>query len=376
MDNPHICIITVGFGFGGAERLIFDLVSNIKEYRFSVIGLKGDGILKEKLEKSGIAVYTLGGTNTFDFRVFPRLLTLLKRLKPDLIHTHLIKANWLGRIAGRTLNIPVISSIHTIYTFMNPLERFIENLTARLSINISCSNTVQNTNKKLIGNFYNNYINNGVDVNVDLSYPSLNLLNLVTISRISTKEKRLDILLKAFYKLSKEFPKLYLTIVGEGKYKNKFEEFAKYLGINQRVTFTGYLPVSSDFLKNFGIFILVSEFEGLPYSLLEAMASGLVPVVSSVGGIRDVVIDGVNGLLLYKNSPEEVYDKIKYLLTNKDKAEEIKIHARETIINNFHIKKTIKAWKSLYEKTLTAKHNHLKINRLNIFNPTHSNIVE
>ena len=372
--KKHICIITVGFGFGGAERLIFDLVSNIKEYRFSVIGLKGDGILKEKLEKSGIAVYTLGGTNTFDFRVFPRLLTLLKRLKPDLIHTHLIKANWLGRIAGRTLNIPVISTIHNIYTFMNPFERMVERFTAPLSINIVCSRTVLKMNSTLIGDFYQGVINNGVDVPKITS--GLNLNKLLTISRLDMRQKRTDILIRGFSLLAREFPGLHLTIVGEGRDRNKLELLTKKLGLTNRVKFTGFIPVDNDLLKNSGIFVLVSEFEGLPYSLLEAMASGLVPVVSNVGGIRDVVIDGVNGLLLYKNSPAEVYEKIKYLLTNKDKAEEMKIHARETIINNFNIKKTIQAWRELYEKTLTAKHNHLKINRLHVLNSTHSNIVQ
>jgi len=362
--KKHICIITVGFGFGGAERLIFDLVSNIKEYRFSVIGLKGDGILKNKLEKIGVKVYPLGGTNTFDFRVFPRLLTLLKRLEPDLIHTHLIKANWLGRITGRILNIPVISTIHNIYTFMNPFERIVERFTAPLSINIACSRTVLKMNSSLIGDFYQGYINNGVEMQ---NKPSgLNLNNLLTISRLEMKQKRTDILIRGFSLLAKEFPGLHLTIVGEGRDRNKLELLTKKLGLTNRVKFTGFISVDNYLLKNFGVFILVSEFEGLPYSLLEAMASGLIPVVSNVGGIRDVVIDGVNGLLLNKNSPEEVYDKIKYLLTHKDKAGEIKIHARETIINNFHIKKTIKTWKNLYEETLTAKHKHLRINGLHI----------
>jgi glycosyltransferase involved in cell wall biosynthesis len=92
--------------------------------------------------------------------------------------------------------------------------------------------------------------------------------------------------------------------VGDGPERPRLQRLSKELGVLEKVTFTGFVPHSKvpEFLRKASVFVLPSRFEGLPNALLQAMAAALPCVATSVGGVPDVIKDGVNGILVPPNA--------------------------------------------------------------------------
>jgi hypothetical protein len=153
LRRHRILILTVGYTIGGAEKLILDTCTALRnDFEFFVAALKGDGPLKTALEAEGIETFSLGGRSFLDFTIFLKFNTLLKKIKPELIHSHLFKANWISRIASRINKIPVISTIHNTSASLKFMEALIERFTAPLAtVNICCSKFICLDNNKKIG---------------------------------------------------------------------------------------------------------------------------------------------------------------------------------------------------------------------------------
>lgn len=106
-------------------------------------------------------------------------------------------------------------------------------------------------------------------------------------------------------------------------------------------------------IKNASFFLLPSYFEGLPMSLLETMAAGVVPIVTNVGSMKSIINHGVNGLLVQKQNSQDLYEKLKYILTNQEIYELISDNARKTIEQKYDIKNYIIQLNGIYRKSIT-----------------------
>jgi glycosyltransferase involved in cell wall biosynthesis len=112
-----------------------------------------------------------------------------------------------------------------------------------------------------------------------------------------------------------------LVIIGDGPQRRKLESLSKHLELNDRVFFTGWISDRSkifDYLKQSTVFVLPSLSEGRPRVLLEAMACGLPVVATDVGGVPEVVVDGVNGLLVPPRDEKALAEAIEHVFNNVD----------------------------------------------------------
>lgn len=151
--------------------------------------------------------------------------------------------------------------------------------------------------------------------------------DMVLVGRLS-EVKRVDVFLNAIALIKNDFPSISATIVGDGPLRKELEVLAKQLGITQNVNFVGHQEDVKKYLSDNKIFVLTSASEGLSLAMMEAMLCGLVPVVSNVGDLGDMVEDGVNGFLVSYGTSEQFSQSVMKLLKNKKMLESFGEHAR------------------------------------------------
>lgn len=349
-NKPRIIILIVGYTIGGAEKLIFELCKTLRnDFEFIVVALKGDGPLRSLLDAEGVKTFPLGGGSPFDFRVFLRFNALVKKLRPDLINSHLLRANWVGRIIGWAHKIPVISTIHTTAAFLKVHTILIEKFTAPLAtVNVCCSKEVciDHTNK--IKYPYKHYIYNGVRITKKSKPLFIDPLKIVTLTRINIKEKALFELVKAVKILKESGQYCTVDIYGEGKDTDVLQHQILKNGVETLIHLKGFSLNPQDILSKYGVLLLPSKFEGLPIAILEAIEAGLVVVASNVGGIPEIIEDGKTGFLIDGYSPEGIAKTLNRVLDNSNNLSRIAENARLKLETVFNLEKTVVHWKNLY----------------------------
>jgi len=147
--------------------------------------------------------------------------------------------------------------------------------------------------------------------------------------------KGVFILIEAFAKVLESFKNVKLVLVGSGEIE-KAKVYANHLKIEENIIFTGYYDGNIyDVLDVFDIFAFPSFWEGLPYSILEAMAMGKIIIASDVGGIPELIVDGSTGILVKPKCSIDLADNLINILNNMDNYISMRNNAKETIEEKF-----------------------------------------
>lgn len=165
--------------------------------------------------------------------------------------------------------------------------------------------------------------------------------------RFDIFQKRNDVMIDAFAIFVKEFPQFKLYFYGRGEDEGKMRDQIKRLGIEDRIVFPGFTMNPEMELRNSKMYVLTSDFEGIPNTLKEAMSYGL-PCISTdcrPGGASLLIEDGVNGFVVPKGDAKAVADKMIYFASNPESADKMGKEAIK-IIDKFSEEKTINAWES------------------------------
>jgi glycosyltransferase involved in cell wall biosynthesis len=145
-----------------------------------------------------------------------------------------------------------------------------------------------------------------------------------------------------------EHPALHVVVLGRGALCDALTTEARMLGISDRIHLLGYREDVSDWLGTMDIFTLPSLSEGLPLSLLEAMAAGVPPVVTEVGGMPEVVRDGETGFIVPPADGAALADRISFLLRNPALATKIGSAARDRVREQFTLDRMIADYDNVY----------------------------
>ena len=180
---------------------------------------------------------------------------------------------------------------------------------------------------------------------------SKKIINIGFCGRIS-EPKGLNILIKAMKELDKTKTKLY--VIGDAiidkdiKYKNIIHNLINKYNLEDSIIFLGWKVDHLPIVAHMDIMVNPSFAEGFGRNILESMALGKAIIATKTGGLRDVIINGENGFLIPIKDEEQLADKINLLIENKKLREKISKNARETILQNFHIKDKIEKLNSLF----------------------------
>lgn len=162
------------------------------------------------------------------------------------------------------------------------------------------------------------------------------------------KQKALDKMILAFHKFHQKVPNSVLVIAGEGEERNKLEALVKELGLDDAVDFLGFRNDSANVLSGLDVFTLSSEYEGLPISMLEAMAMKIPVVVTAVGGIPEVIHSGENGVLCEYDDITALSEGIYALYQDKNYRRKLSENGYRTIENYFDYHSMARSYLEIY----------------------------
>ncbi|MBW6486205.1 MAG: glycosyltransferase family 4 protein [Syntrophobacterales bacterium] len=254
-----------------------------------------------------------------DLRAFLSLCKIIRREKPDIVHTHTSKAGMLGRWAARLCRVPAVIHTphgHVFWGYFNPAKTrlfiMLERWTARITdalIMLTPQELQDHLGWGIAPREKFTVIHSGVNLKKFSSAQSRsdrkraisevpeNMVVIGTVGRL-TAIKGQDVLIRAFAELKQAGEDVFLVLLGEGERRGELEEMARHLQISDSVMFLGWRPEVAAVMASFDIFCLPSLNEGMGKVIVEAMAMGLPVVASNVGGIKDLVRKGENGLLV------------------------------------------------------------------------------
>lgn len=359
-----VFLITRSDTIGGAHIHVRDLCRNFFLDGHEVVVLIGGNgrfidILKEtKVEVIPLKYLKRNINPFFDFLAFKELRRVLKKVEPDILSIHSSKAGLLGRLAAIKLNFPVTFTVHG-WSFTEGISSkkrvvflFLEKILAPLANKIiSVSDYDRNlaikykvADKKRIVTVLNGMpklVNNSNISTQDTIKPKF-----LMVARFD-EQKDHKLLLRAV----KEVPEIYIDLIGDGPDLSKVKKFAKELDLLDRVNFLGEIRAGEEIFANYHIYLLISKWEGLPLSIIEAMRSGLAVICSDVGGCSEEIIDGINGFLIPRSDEKTLINRLKLLskdagLRKKMGKEGLRIYKEKFTLESMY-NKNLSIYKSL-----------------------------
>ena len=303
------------------------------------------------------------------------LYRLLKREKPDIVHTHSSKAGILGRLAAWLADVPAV--IHTVHGFgfnsrQSPLKRklfiLLEKFCARFSdalIFVSFSNmeTARALGIGLRGRHH--LIRSGIqlryypaqcDVSAKRAEFGISPEELVVLSVGNTKPQKNPAGFIAIARsVTKEVKNARFIFVGGGRELEYFRSQAESLGLKEKCIFAGWRTDIAQLLRASDLFLLASLWEGLPRSLVEALASGLPSVCYRTDGVADLITDGVNGFGVNPGDEAALAAAAQRVLDDPALRAKLAAGARATGLASFDIDLMVKQQQELYSELLAQK---------------------
>ena len=223
--------------------------------------------------------------------------------------------------------------------------------------------TVSNENGKKASQLLNlpqdlfTFIPNGVDVSKfapkQNSSPTSGQFVVGCCARLS-EQKRLDILIRAIAKLAARNNVL-LKLAGDGPERERLEALVVELGIADRVEFLGTQNDVCSFLHSLDLFAMTSDREGLPYALLEAMATGLPTIVTGVNEMPVVVRDGVDGFVIPKGNINACTEKIQTLISDPEMRSRFGVSARRRVCEGYSAESCLKKTLAVFESAISDR---------------------
>lgn len=372
-------IITKG-NFGGAQRYVYDLATNLSKTVFDIVvacgpasaeASSGKEGLAEMLRKKGIRVIELASSQrdvsaSKDIKTFFEIRKIIEQERPAVIHLNSSKVGGLGALAGRITGTPKIIFSGHGWAFNEDRNLLFKTFILFLHwfTILLCHTTIAVSEKAKKDVDWLPFVKNKIKVIYngisDFKTISKEEARKILASRYSKrtiifsiselhKNKGVDMALRALSLLPREIKeKIIYSVAGNGEEKENLEKLVSELGMANMVRFLGFIPNAKELLSGTDIFLFPSRTEAFPYAILEAGMAGLPIVSTCVGGIPEVIKDMQNGILIHPKNPKETAEAILYLLDHLDKQREFKKEIKKTVSNFFSLENMISQTMKIY----------------------------
>ncbi|MBC7767125.1 glycosyltransferase family 4 protein [Arenimonas sp.] len=365
--------ITKG-NFGGAQRYVYDLATNLNKVDYEIVVLCGEGeVLPKKLEDSHIRVVRLKSMKrdmSFlnELKSFMELYKIFKQEKPDVIHLNSSKMGGSGAFIGRLAGIKKI--IFTAHGFAFNEERSFISKKILLFFHwvtiLLTDTTIIVSDKTMKDIDYLPFmkdklvkIYNGIDTGLDyfdqekarseivIRDKNINIENKTVLLSIGElhKNKGYDLFIPALKKLEKDF--VYF-IIGDGEERNNLYNLIESNGLRNKVFLLGRIENAYQYIKAADIFVLPSRTEAFPYVLLESGLAGACVLASNVGGISEVIEDDYNGILFDVNNEEDMVHKVNMLMESRELRKTFGNRVRDKVMKQFSLERMVDGTGGVY----------------------------
>ena len=354
---------------GGAQEVVLNLATcGSARFRHEVATMHGRGIYWDRLRQAGVKVHSLS-----PHKLLPLYLASIPwRLladRPDILHCHLIPSNIIAKPLGALLGVPVvINHDHTNDTrradsrLLLALDRFSNRFASHIvAVSASCREFLI-TRESIPANDVT-LVPNAIDLRrfspsaamrdqarVELGLPASARV-VAGVGRLNP-QKNFSLFLDIAAQLAPRFPDLHFLLAGDGPEEKMLREKAVALGIADRVTFSGYVADTRLVYLAADVLLMPSRYEGLPMTLLEAMAMGLPVVASQLDGIAEVIGDGCEGFLVPSDDAALFVERTAALLQDAELSLRIAQNARAKIEASFSVERMTSAVEEIYDRFL------------------------
>ncbi len=349
-----VMVVIPALGSGGGERLAVSLIAKMNPQNIStrlvILYPYQDTENARFAMASGIDTIYLNKHRGFDIKIVSKLKKEIKRFAPDIIQTHLYTVSYVLLAAPRKK-----IKYHTVHNVAEKeaygMRRLITYIAFRfgnfvpIAISPYCAKTIEDVYHIESSKFP--CIVNGVDIEKYRPEPESHAeIRFINVGRLQT-QKNQALLIKAFKKVHEEKPNTKLKIVGEGELRPELEMLVKKMKLEDSVDMPGQSSEVQKELNSADIYVQSSDFEGLPISVLEAMACGLPIISTKAGGTVDIVHNDENGFLVDVDDEDGFVEKMRILSANYQMRKKMGQTSRKIVLD-YSIEECARKYEELY----------------------------
>lgn len=369
-STSRVLMVSKGLGRGGTERLLAGTVRHLDRARFDIevaYLLPWKDAFVAEIEEAGVPVHCLDARRQTDLGWVRRLRRLVHDRGVDLVHTHMPLPAAAARLAlprPRQGGPALVHTEHNLWDRYRLPTRLANQLTYRRNAGVvAVSDGVAGS---IRADVPVEVVVHGIDTGrlrpatIEAHRSARRALGLApeapvigTVGNFTAKKDHAS-LLAATARLVDEHPGIRLVLVGSGPLEDELRARARALGIEGTVVFAGSRDDVFDLLPALDVFTLSSRFEGLPIALLEAMACGVPPVATRVGGIPEVVTDGRDGSLVEPGDPEALATVLGKLLADPVARQEMGAQAARRAAA-FDLSHAVRRIEAVYDRALAVR---------------------
>lgn len=365
--------VTHGMGIGGMERVILDLCRNLdpSRYEITVYCTHILGPLAPELDRIGVPVVYHAVRRRSDHWMRPmRIAKYLRETRPDIVHTQHNSALLDAALPARLTGVPVL--VHTDHSKHYPTERRRYMMAERaLSGLVDSFCAVSRHTRDEIAAYEGiraeriEVVHNGFDfaelpgrrdrdeiratLGIDETAPLLG-----SIARL-VWQKGHDLLIDAMPAIRAAIPEAQAVIVGGGSREGELRERIHSLGLEGAVHLMGWRNDATRFLPAIDLFVMTSNFEGMPISLLEAMALSRPVLSTAVGGVPEIVLDGVTGRLVDGRDPAVFARTAIEMIRDRNRLSTYGAAGRARYDANFRVSAMVDAYDRIYRRCVETR---------------------
>lgn len=365
-----VYIITRSDVLGGASVHLLDLAKGMISQGHQVhILVGGAGAFTEELEKNDISFSPLNHLKReisliHDALGFWEIKKHLKKLKPDIVHCHSSKAGLLGRLAAKSLGLPVVFTAHgwAFTEGISPrkqkiyaqIEKFLIKFSDHI-ITVSEFDRIYGFNFGVGSLDIVTTVHNGIPIQ-DLQIEKVRQFDqpckIIMVARFDDQKDQMTLIQALGLLKNKNWV---MAFIGSGPTVERCKQEANKLGLGDKIKFLGQQRNVKDFLNNSDIFVLSTNYEGFPLTILEAMRAKLPVIATNVGGNNESVIDKETGFLTNKNDVQDLSTALSTLIDDRNLAIEMGKRGYERLITEFTHDLMLTKILKIYTKVVTLK---------------------
>jgi glycosyltransferase involved in cell wall biosynthesis len=352
--------------FGGSDAHVRDLSIGLRERGHECIVMAGppEGRLAEELRGHGVAVVTIPALRK-PIRPFADAISLfqviraLREVKPDIVATHTAKAGFIGRIAARAIRVPVFFTPHGL-SFVDRksgdligFRLLLEQMAARVGGEmIAVCDAERNIALRYLGStgIRISTIRNGLP---DYETKGKKRRGQVVITMIArfVRQKDHSTLVRALSTLN--HLEWELRLAGTGPLLESVQRMVEECGLTSRVTFMNDCRDTPQLLAESDIYVLISNYEAFPISILEAMRTGIPVIATDTGGVGEAVQDECNGFLVPPGDVSRLAERLASLIRSAELRKNMGLQSRRRFTQEFE-------WRGMLDKTEKVYANALR----------------